>query len=145
MDTVDEILNDLKSGESRRVLSAIHEVLQSREPALFDELIPIREELERETEEIDFGGALHSNQNFVDAAFERIDAYRRGECWCLGYQSTQFGDPRKEQARGHVRIDGTSTPGWDMTYECTCLVCDRAWHVEQGTHHFTWWNWTLRE
>lgn len=38
-----------------------------------------------------------------------------------------------------------SEPDLNMTYVCECTICGQRFDVEQGCHHFEWWNWVAVE
>ena len=139
-----ETLDDFLSQDTSRVLHAVWTVRESRDPALFDELVGQLARIRSSTESLDLGGIIYSNYDHLEHALETVENYRRGLCWCTNYADTLLYNPETEQDKGRVTIVSTSTPAWDMTFECTCTVCGRQFSVEQGNYHAMWWAWTGR-
>ena len=138
------LLEDFLSGDTHRVYSATWAVIRSRDPAEIDPLLPAVAKIRHETENLPLGGMLRSNNASLDHALDKLDLYRRRQCWCASYPGHDQYEPAKEEAAGNIRILSTSEPGWSMTYDCECTVCGRGFTVEQGDHHIMWWKWVPR-
>jgi len=138
------LLEDFLSGDGSRVMHATWQVIHSRDPAELDPLVTALPRIRTATERLDLGGMIYSNNGHLDHAMAKLDQYRRGECWCAAYPGILTHDPRKEETAGHIAVLSTSEPGWSMSYVSQCTVCERIFDVEQGDHHFTWWNWVPR-
>ncbi|KNY06968.1 hypothetical protein [Microbacterium sp. GCS4] len=138
------LIEDYESGDPRRVLHAVWQTIGCRDPELLKPLVTTLPRLRSRTEGVELGGMIYLNSTHLDHAFRVIENYRDGLCWCMAYPDSLTYDPRKEQDRGHAEIRSTSTPGWEMTYECACTVCGQVFDVEQGDHHVTWWRWVPR-
>jgi hypothetical protein len=144
VNAVPTLLEDLLSGDPRRVYGATWETIRSRDPEQLDALLPHVARIRKATDVLDLGGMLRSNHANLAHALDKLENYRNGTCWCENYAGMDQYGPEKEQACGQVRILSTSEPGWSMTYECECAVCGRVFDVEQGDHHITWWKWVPR-
>ncbi|MGJ0388259.1 hypothetical protein [Microbacterium sp. CGR1] len=138
------LLDDFLSGERGRVMHAVWETIRSRDPETLDPLVAALPRLRHAAAHLDLGGAIYSNNGHLEHAFAKLEQYRAGKCWCAAYPGILTTDPRKEEAADHIRVISTSEPGWSMTYLCECTVCGRQFDIEQGDHHFTWWNWVPR-
>lgn len=135
------LLEDFLSGDRSRVIHAVWETIHSRDPVVLDPLVAALPQLRRTATKLDLGGMIYSNNGHLEHAFTKLEHYRDGKCWCAAYPGILTHDPRKEEAAGHIAILSTSEPGWSMTYLCECTVCGRQFDIEQGDHHFMWWNW----
>ncbi len=138
---MDPVLADLLSQSSSRVLTAASLVNHTRDPALLETLAAAMPEIRRATEGLSLGGLLFPNRNHVLQALRVIEHHRSGGCFCQVYPGYLFYDPSAEERAGHVRITRSDPPDWNMTYECVCTVCGRAYSVHQGEYHYTWWEW----
>ncbi|MDN3443902.1 hypothetical protein [Microbacterium sp. APC 3901] len=138
------LLDDFLSGDRSRVMPAVWETIHSRDPETLDPLLEALPRLRLAAAQLDLGGAIYSNDGHFAHALSKLEHYRDGKCWCAAYPGQLTHDPRKEETRGHVLILSTSEPGWSMTYLCECTVCGQQFDIEQGDHHFTWWNWVPR-
>lgn len=138
------LLDDFLSDDRSRVMRAVWETMHSRDPEALDPLVVALPRLRRAASQLDLGGAIYSNNGHLEHVLTKLEQYRDGECWCAVYPGILTTDPRKEEATGHIRVLSTSEPGWSMTYLCECTVCGRQFDIEQGDHHFTWWNWVPR-
>lgn len=138
------LLDDFLSGDRSRVMPAVWETIHSRDPETLDPLLEALPRLRRAAAQLDLGGAIYSNNGHFAHALSKLEQYRDGKCWCAAYPGQLTHDPRKEETRGHILILATSEPGWSMTYLCECTVCGQQFDIEQGDHHFTWWNWVPR-
>lgn len=138
------LLDDFLSGDRSRVMPAVWETIHSRDPETLDPLVDALPRLRRAAAQLDLGGAIYSNNGHFEHALSKLEQYRDGKCWCAVYPGQLTHDPRKEETRGHILILSTSEPGWSMTYLCECTVCGQQFDIEQGDHHFTWWNWVPR-
>lgn len=140
----DEIVEDLLSQDSGRVMHAVWEVFASRDPEVLRPLHKALVAIDRATDELELGGALASNGGHLDHALERIRLFGGGTCLCAAYPSHQFYDPEKEAHRQHVRVVGTvpNDRQWVSDRICECRDCGRRFQVEQGEYHYTWWKWT---
>lgn len=138
------LLDDFLSHDRSRVMHAVWETIHSRDPETLDPLVAALPQLTREATKLDLGGMVYSNNANLDHALVKLGQYRDGKCWCAVYPGLLTHDPRKEETKGHIRIVSTSEPGWSMTYLCECTVCGQVFDIEQGDHHFTWWNWVPR-
>lgn len=127
------------------MLAATWTTIRSRDSDELAPLVRALPQIRRATEELELGGALHSNSANLDAALTKLENVRDGACWCASYPTSQFFEPAKEERAGYVRILSTSTPGWSMTYECLCTVCEQVFGGEQGDYHYMWWRWAPRE
>ncbi|TGO05382.1 hypothetical protein [Serinibacter arcticus] len=139
--TAADILADLVSGDASRALSGSHAVIRA-ERATVEELAPHAVRIDRATDDLDYGGALHSNANHVVQAVRVLQAAAAGECECTTWHGWLFYEPTKLVAAGKAEILSTSEPGWSMTYECRCTACGATYSVEQGDYHYTWWQWS---
>jgi hypothetical protein len=140
----DELVVDLVSGDPPRVLSAAHAVVRTRDTDLLDALVVQLPELRRRTTGLVLGGALFPNDEHLAQALRLLGARRDGSCRCTTFPAYLFHDPAREQEAGQVLVTRTDEPGWNMTYDCTCLECGRTWAVEQGESHYSWWQWRPR-
>lgn len=138
------LLEDFLSDDRSRVMHAVWETIHSRDTETLDPLVAALPRLRRAAAKLDLGGAIYSNDGHLEHALTKLEQYRDGKCWCAAYPGILTNDPRKEEAAGHIRILSTSEPGWSMSYVCECTVCARQFDIEQGDHHFTWWNWVPR-
>lgn len=138
------LLDDFLSGDRSRVIHALWQTISSRDPGELDPLVAALPRIRRKAGALDLGGMIYSNNGHLEHALTKIEQYRDGKCWCAAYPGILTNDPRKEEAAGHIVIRSTSEPGWSMTYDCECTVCGQEFDVEQGDHHFTWWNWVPR-
>jgi hypothetical protein len=136
-----DTLGALVSRDVSRILAASHDVNWGPR-SLAAELAPHVRRIDRETDDLDYGGALHSNANHVVQAVRLITAAAEGECECTTWHGWLFYEPDKLVALGKVEILDTTEPGWSMTYRCRCTTCDAVYTVEQGDHHYTWWQWS---
>lgn len=138
------LVGDFLSGDKDRILSALWEVMRTRDPALLTPLVTALPAIERATAETDLGGLLVSNASNLERAFQRIELFGTGACLCTAYRLQQFHDPVKEEHAGHIRIVGTvpNDRQWEPDRICECTDCGRRYQVEQGEYHYTWWNWT---
>lgn len=138
------LLEDFRSGDAGRIHHATWQTILSRDPELFDSLVPHVGQIRKATDAVDLGGLLRSNHADVEHALDKVANYQRGLCWCQNYPGMDQYEPTKEEKAGHVRIVSTSDPGWSMTYVCECTLCGRVFDVEQGDYHFMWWKWVPR-
>ncbi len=138
------LVDEFVSGDPRRVIAALWEVMATRDPDVLTPLATALPELERATAGLDLGGALVSNEANLERAFARIALFASGTCLCTAYPSHLFFDPEKEAHREHVRIVGTvpNERQWEPDRICECIDCGRLYQVEQGESHYTWWQWT---
>lgn len=137
----DEILRDLLSQDPRRITRAANDAIKAPQAVLL-ELAPHADRIDRATDDLDYGGALHSNANHVEQAIRVIRAAGAGECECTTWHGWLFYEPAKLEKAGKVEILGTSEPGWSMTYDCRCTACGRRCTVDQNDTHFTYWRWS---
>ena len=85
---------------------------------------------------------LVSNRRTLEFALRRLRHHRDGEgCPCALYEEFLFYDPEREAAAGHVRAAETDLGRW----RCECTLCGRAFAVEYGEMHSSWWQWTPLE
>ncbi|WP_311257158.1 hypothetical protein [Microbacterium sp. WCS2018Hpa-9] len=138
------LLDDFLSHDRSRVMHAVWETIHSRDPETLDPLVAALPQLTREATRLDLGGVVYSNNANLEHALVKLAQYRDGKCWCAVYPGLLTHDPRKEETHGRIRILSTSEPGWSMTYVGECTVCGQVFDIEQGDHHFTWWNWVPR-
>ncbi|HVK28051.1 MAG TPA: hypothetical protein VM575_06905 [Nocardioides sp.] len=138
------LVADFLSGDRSRILSALWEVMRTRDPAVLTPLVTALPAIERATADVDLGGALVSNASNLERAFQRIELFGTGACLCTAYPAHQFHDPAKEEHAGHVRIVGTvpNERQWEPDRICECTACGKRYQVEQGEYHYTWWKWT---
>ncbi|OAN38063.1 hypothetical protein [Microbacterium sp. H83] len=138
------LLDDFLSRDGSRVLHAVWETIRSRDPEQLQPLVEALPLIRRSTADLDLGGMIYSNNGHLAHALTKLEKHREGRCWCAVYPGMLTHDPRKEDTSGNVRILSTSEPGWSMTYVCECAVCGLVFDVEQGDHHFMWWDWKPR-
>jgi hypothetical protein len=141
---VPSLLEDFLSRDPHRVWTATWATISSRDPAELDPLVDAIPMIRSATDDLDLGGMVRSNRASLEHALGALEHYRAGHCWCATYPGILSINPEKERDRGHVLILSTSEPGWSMTFETACVVCGRRFDVEQGDHHFLWWNWVPR-
>ena len=135
------VLSDLLSQSPDRVLTGSSVVNHTRDLGLLDTLAAALPELRRATAHLTLGGLLFPNRNHLLQAFRVIENHRAGGCFCRVYPGYLFYDPEAEQKAGHVQVTRRDPPDWNMTYDCVCTRCGRAYAVEQGEYHYTWWAW----
>lgn len=144
------LVADLLSREERRVLSAVWEVLATRDPDVLRPLAAARVRIDRATEDLGLGGALVSNDSHLAHALDRIRLFEEGRCLCAAYPGHSFYQPAKEEAAGHVRIEEVvpvlvnGRPDRPR-HLCACTGCGQRWDVEEGEYHYPWWKWTALE
>lgn len=138
------LLEDFLSEDRSRVLHATWETITSRDPEVLDPLLAALPRIRRSIEEVDLGGMIYSNYNNVLHALDKLENYRKGDCWCVNYPGLLTYDPEKQQTVGSIRILSTSEPGWSMTFVAECTVCGRVFDIQQGDHHVMWWKWVPR-
>lgn len=138
------LVQEFLSGDPRRVLHAVWEVVATRDPKVLAPVALAVPAIDRATDDVELGGALASNGRNLGHALERLELFRKGVCLCAAYLVHQFYDPAKEEARGHVRILDTvpNSRQWEPDRVCACTDCGTRFQVEQGEYHYTWWKWT---
>lgn len=138
------LVDEFLSGDKKRVISALWEVMATRDPKILAPLAAALPTLRKATEELDLGGALVSNASNLDRAFARIQLFADGVCLCTAYPPHLLFNPVKEEHRGHIRVVGTvpNERQWEPDRICECTDCGRRYQVEQGEYHYTWWQWT---
>ena len=125
-------------------MHATWETIASRDTTVLDPLVAALPRIRRAADRVDLGGLVRSNQANFEHAVAKLDNYRAGACWCANYPGLLAYDPGKQADAGHTKTLSTSEPGWSMTYVCECTVCGQVFDVEQGDHHFLWWEWVPR-
>ncbi|GMA33451.1 hypothetical protein [Litorihabitans aurantiacus] len=136
-----DVLADLTSRDVSRILRASSTInWGSRE--LAEALAPHVRRIDTETDNLDYAGMLHSNANHVVQAVSVITAAAEGRCVCTTYHGWMFYEPEKLEQLGRVEILSHTEPGWSMTFECRCTLCDATYSVEQGDYHYMWWQWS---
>ncbi|WP_139977342.1 hypothetical protein [Nocardioides litoris] len=138
---------DLVSGDRARVLTAVWEVIRTRDPAVLGPLVPALPAIREVADDADLGGALISNRTHLAHALLRVRLHGEGACLCLAYPDHQLYDVVKEVDRGHVTVVGTvpNPRQWEDDRICACTGCGRRYQVEQGDYHYPWWAWTPRD
>ncbi|MFB9313377.1 hypothetical protein [Nocardioides plantarum] len=138
------LVQDLLSDDGSRVMSAVWDVLGTRDPEVLEPLLRVLPTIKEATQDLELGGALIANASHVARALDRVALFGRGTCLCTAYLFDQLSDPAKEERRGHVRIVET-IPGdgsWVPDRICECTDCGRRYRVEEGLYHYPWWAWT---
>jgi hypothetical protein len=137
------LTQDLISGDVRRVLSAVWQILRTHDRAVLTPLAPALAMIERATADLDLGGALIANSSHLARALDRVRLASAGTCLCTTYPMGQLSDPAKEAELGHVRIE-SEVPNdrqWVPDRICVCAECGRRYQVEEGDYHYRWWQW----
>lgn len=141
-----ELVDDLLSGDERRVLHAVWAIFATRDPAVLQPVARSLARIERATDDLDLGGALISNRRNLDHAFDRVRRFTEGKCLCGVYPGHVRYEPAKEERHGHVRI----VEEIEVLFQgrpdrprriCECTACGRRFDVEEGEYHYTWWQW----
>lgn len=140
-ETVNGLLADLLSRDTHRVWSAACAINVLRDPLSLASLAEHLPEIERETEDLDLGGALFSNNERLRQAISTLRAQQGSLCRCWLYPQFLTYDPLKEAEAGDVTVLYADPPDWNMTYRCRCTHCGAEYEVEQGEYHLTWWKW----
>lgn len=138
------LVQDLVSGDERRVLSAVWAIRSTRDPGVLAPLVTALPLIEQATEDLELGGALLSNSSNLEAALDRIRLFGTGACLCTAYPADQSSDPTTEEERDHVRVVETipNDGQWVPDRICECTTCRRRYRVEEGLYHYPWWKWT---
>lgn len=139
------LLDDFLSQDPGRILQATWETIGSRDSAVLDPLVAALPRIRYAADHVELGGVVRSNHSNFAHAVAKLENYRARTCWCANYPGLLAYNPEKQAGAGHITILSTSEPGWSMTYVCQCTVCGQVFDVEQGDHHFLWWEWVPRE
>lgn len=139
------LLEDLTSGDSQRIWSSSCAVATLRDTAELDVLAAHLPEIKRATRNIPLGGALFPNDDRLKFAIAKLEYVKnKAGCLCALYPRYLFYNPNKEQEAGNVRIlTATGRETWNPNYSCQCTVCGATYSVEEGDHHYTWWQWSV--
>jgi hypothetical protein len=139
------LLEDLTSGDPTRIWSGAGAVLRSWDLAQLGDLAAHLAEIREATTGIPLGGALHPNSAHLNDALARLEHVRdqRG-CLCALYPSSQFNNPGQEAERGHVQVLETRLADGHYVYfyTCACLHCGARYRVIEREYHYTWWGWS---
>ncbi|WP_420596273.1 hypothetical protein [Deinococcus sp.] len=137
-----DLLSDLLSRDPQRVWASACAVIRLHDPAALDELTRHLPTLERQTVDLELGGALFPSAEHLQQALRVLRAHRDGRCGCTVYPDYLFYNPEKEAQAGRIRIlSADEPPDWNMNYRCQCTACGTEYAVEQGEYHYTWWQW----
>lgn len=142
----EQLLDDFLSGDGRRVLHAVWEVFSSRDPELLGPSAAAVPTIDQSTEDLELGGIFLSNGRNLDHALDRLRLFYERRCLCAAYTGHLMYEPRKEVARGHVRIVAERPSYWGTQPGrpirlCVCTACGHQFEVEEGESHYEWWKW----
>ncbi|GHE13282.1 hypothetical protein [Klenkia taihuensis] len=140
------VVQDVLSRDPARVVGAAWTVLGTRDPAVLTPVLTALPAIESATAGLRLGGAPAPDAGHLASALERARTLGRGECLCTCYpgDSCYEPEPEREQARGHVRVEGTATDERQRVDDgvCVCTACGRGYQVEHGGGHHPGWRWT---
>jgi hypothetical protein len=141
------VLADLLSGDSDRIWSASHAIIQSRDAAFLGELSGHGEAIQQATDGIAMGGAFRSNRDALAFSIAKLRHVAAGSnCLCELYPDCNYNgiDPKSEAEAGYVEITKEVVIPYESEYDCRCTHCDATYFVKEGDYHLPYWNWTRR-
>lgn len=140
------LLQDITSGDSRRIWSSSSAIIHTRDEETLDLLSAYLPEIRAKTAGIDLGGALFPNSEHLKFALRKLEFYKnKTGCLCQLYPDYLMYDPKKEESEGNIRIVNTTylEGNWVDTYTCECVLCETRFRVEEREYHYTWWGWKI--
>ena len=143
--TTEEILLDMTSRDTHLVWKSSCEIVdlgQEKEAIL--SLLPYLNEIETQTKGLAMGGALASNQRFVNAALQTLRFHRdSNDCPCTLFGIHECMDPNKQAAKGYVKINTVVKleGNWVDYYEAECTRCKQKFKILEREGHYMWWAW----
>ncbi len=141
--TKDELLSDLTSGDAQRIWSAAWAVIRTRDADTLSFLADQSDEIEAATNGVDLGGMIRSNRESLAFALRKLSFVRaRKGCLCELYPGNPGFDPERERRDGHVAILSKVEVPYASKFVCECTRCFRRWSVQEGEHHFAFWEWS---
>ncbi|HEU0301849.1 MAG TPA: hypothetical protein VFR37_20510 [Longimicrobium sp.] len=137
------VLDALRSRDSRRIWAASWEVVLSRDEALLVELAVRVAEIRAATRGVRLLGIMGNAP--LAFALRKLDFYVADHpCPCALYLSIDFYDPDREASAGnvssHEEVDADGRP--TGTFRCACTLCGARYDVVRSEYHYPWWRWT---
>lgn len=139
------MLDDLLSGDEKRIGVATSAIIKSRDPEALWFLAAMRDEIEAATSGLDLGEHYDSTGKHLEFALEKLAFFAsRAGCLCQMYPQVfpkyRHFDPEVERAEGHVCIVHMKTFDADrpLHYVCECVDCGTRYHVQKSYDEWEW-------
>lgn len=143
IEVVQGILDDILSGDRRRIGSGSCAVVALRDKQMLTWLSQHIDDVRQRTEGVELGG-VHPNSAHLRTAILKLQIVRdEKECLCQLYPGYLMFEPEKLEAAGDVDIEdpGTLHGISNREYRCRCKQCGKRYLVEEGEYHYMWWQW----
>jgi hypothetical protein len=136
------LLEDITSGDSRRIWSSACAIRTLRDKDVLDVLVRHLDEIKEKTQSTKLGGSLRPNSSHLNFALRKLEFVRdeRG-CLCSLYSEDDLFDPEQEEANGNIHIVNKTFENYAGIYHCQCKLCATNYHVEEQMYHYAWWVW----
>ena len=146
--TTEEIISKITSKDTTKVWEASCKIISlGQDKSEIEPLIPHLSSIIEKTKNLEMGGALASNQRFIDYAIKTIEFHRdnSNSCTCSLYLAPDSvaPDPNNEVNKNYITILDTITieNKWVDFYKVECKRCGQLYKVIEREYHFMWWGW----
>lgn len=146
--TTEEIISKITSKDTTKVWEASCKIISlGLDKSKIEPLIPHLSSIIEKTKNLEMGGALASNQRFIDYAIKTIEFHRdnSNSCACSLYLAPESiaPDPNNEVNKNYITILDTITieNKWVDFYKVECKSCGQLYKVIEREYHFMWWGW----
>ncbi len=139
---VKTIVDNFLSEDPSKILDASHKVINSviRNRPLIEALVPYLDEIISYTAWINYGGAIISNERFVERAIKIIKTSQTRECMCyLTFDSFGCTAEMVADSHGFILVEPSKRDGYISTGVIQCPVCKNKYAVSE---EYTGWHTT---
>ena len=139
---VQALIDNFLSEEPSRILDASHKVINSvvSNRPLIEALVPYLDEIISTTSNLNYGGAILSNDRFVSKAIDIIKTSQTDECLCeFAFEYFGCSAERLAKSNGFLLVEPSKSEGFVSTGVIQCPVCKNKYAVIE---EYTGWHTT---